>query len=158
MTTQLTVSLSELHAARVRVASLATGRLAIFDRDLQSLNADGSELHAILSRFLAADRRNEVRIVVHDAQPVRDRNPRLMRLLGTFGHCMTLRETPESLKHLADSLLIADTGHAVVQFHYTQARAKLVEGDEEAVRPYLQRFEDLWAEAGPAIGPGAVGL
>lgn len=158
MTTLLTMSQSELHAARVRVASLAQGRLAIFDRDLQALNADGSELHAILSRFLAADRRNELRIVVHDAQPVRERNPRLMRLLATFGHCMTLRETPEDLKHLADSLLIADSGHAVVQFHFTQARGKFIEGDEEAARPYLQRFDDLWAEAGPAIGPGVVGL
>ena len=158
MPSRLIVSLVELNAARVGIASLATSRLAIFDRDLQSLHLDGADWHALLTRFLAADRRNELRIVVHDAQPVRDFNPRLMRLLATFGHAMTLRETPENLKQLEDSLLFADAANAVVQFNHAQARGKAIEDDADAVRPYLQRFEDLWAEAGPPLGPGALGL
>ncbi len=158
MSTELMTSWNALRDARLAALSKAQTALAIFDRDLAALKPDAPETQARLIDFLSKGTQRQLRIAVHDLERTRAAYPKLMLLLKNFGHRFTLRETPDHLKHLADSLLLADDAHGVVQFHFEQPRSKAIDDDADELSTYLKRFEDLWAECGPPASSSTLGL
>lgn len=143
--------------AFTRLLSLATRRIDIFDRDLALFKLEQPARHGELKRLLAAaDHR--LRIVVQDAQTTVARHPLLMRLLETHGHHFELIEADGKLRELTDSIVLADGAHALIRFHRDQPRGKLIENEEDAVKPYERRYQAIVEEGGIPISPRVAGL
>ena len=81
-----------------------------------------------------------------------------MQLIARFSHMVDVRQSPDNLRHLADSHLLADDAHAVRRFHIEQPRSALVIDDPAYVHPWRQRFEELWELSHPCLQLNTTGL
>jgi hypothetical protein len=84
--------------------------------------------------------------------------PRLMQLIARFSHMVDVRQSPDNLRHLADSHLLADDAHGVRRFHIEQPRSALVIDDPAYIHPWRQRFEELWELSHPCLRLNTTGL
>jgi hypothetical protein len=133
----------------------AQRELRIFDRDLTLMGLEERAQIDVLSRFLAAGRDRQLRVVVHDPAPLQVRLPRLLALLRDYAQQVDVRVTPEHLRHLADGWLLADGSAGTIRFHVDHARGKVVAALPAEIKPWWQRADDLAAESG-ASAPWAV--
>nr|MCU0870126.1 hypothetical protein [Burkholderiales bacterium] len=119
------VALESRHAIDAAIDALlpvATRSLCVFDAALGprwNLDARIDALRA----FCLAGRRNRLRIVVHDARALVRDCPRLVALTRPFAHVIAIHETHETVKSVADPLVLADDLHYVHRFHVAAARA-----------------------------------
>ena len=90
------------------VLSLAKKEICVFDADLRNLEFDARVRADMISAFLAGGRDRSVRMVLHELDHVNRNSPRLMGLLKRYSHCFSIRQTPESLRNLADAFVLAD--------------------------------------------------
>lgn len=157
MSSTLLTTYGEYDAAIDLILSLAERRLDIFDHDLALLKLDQPTRHAALQRLLALPN-HQLRIVVQDSHSVVSRQPLLMRLLNTHGHHFSLIEADEKLQHLSDSIIVADNAHALLRFHRDQPRGKILEDEEEEVKPYQRKFQSILDEGGTTLSPRVAGL
>ena len=157
MPSTLITAYGEYDAAIDRILSLAERRIDLFDHDLSRFKLDQPARHAALQRLLAVPS-HRLRIVVQNSQTVLTRLPLLMRLLETHGHQFSLVEANERLAHLSDAMLLADEQHALIQFHRDQPRGKLIEAEDEEVKPYERKFQSIIDEGGTPVSPRVAGL
>jgi len=137
---------------------LARRELIIFDHDLSAPRLEEPARIALLDAFIAGNRARRIRIVVHDPDVVTRKSPRLIQLLSRFSHQLEIRQTPENLRHLADTHVIADGEHGVRRFQYNQPRFATMLADPVGLKPWSDRFEELWAESHPCVSANATGL
>lgn len=149
---------ADYRAALDRVLALAAREIRIFDPDLVAMRLDESARIDALTRFLlgAPDRR--ISIVVHDPEPAEKHMPRLLNLLARHSHAVTVRRSPDNLRHLADAHLLADDRHGVRRFHVTQPRSALIEDDRDYIHPWWDRFGELWESSQSCLGTSVSGL
>ena len=140
------------------ILASAGHRLCIYDQDLAQLKLDSSKRLAQLQRLLQQGRSGCLRIAIRDAAHLRQHAPRLLALLATYNHLMTIVETGENLAHLRDSMLIADGERALIRFDQEQARSKLLIDEPGETMPYQKRFEEIWLESNHPISPSTLGL
>lgn len=158
MTRELITSWSDYQTAIDRLLALAVHRLRIYDEDLATLGLERPERHAQLARVLHQNQADALQIAVRNAGPLRQNHPRLLSLTTTYGHLIALQETPASIAHLRDSILLVDERNALVRFERDLPRAKLLIDEPEEVRQYIHRFQDIWAEGGEPVGASTLGL
>lgn len=132
--------------------------IRVFDRELSRLALGSQSIDALLRDFLSSTPQARLRIALHDTAQALNTQPRLAELLKAFGHQVTIREIPENLEHLADEMLLVDQLHAVIHFQFDQPRGKQLVGEADEVKPYIRRFEDIWAECGPPVSSTQLGL
>lgn len=154
----LLTSWSEYSTAVERLLAQAEHSVAIFDRDLSSLQLERPTVIASLTRLLQSSPSASLRIAIQAPAALRTRHPRLMELLRTFAHKLQIVEMPEHLAHLSDSMLLVDGTSALIRFHRDHARSKELIKDPEACKPYFRRFEDIWMEGGSPISASTAGL
>lgn len=140
------------------VIARAERELLIFDRALVAPRLDDKPRIEALTAFLTGSGLRRIRIVLHDPEPLRIRAPRLMELFARFSHLIEIRQTPDNLKQLADTHILADDRHAIRRLQFDQPRCALMLDDPGAVRPWVQRFEDLWEQSLPCLSVNASGL
>ena len=138
--------------------ALATRRVLVFDRDLADTGWNGAQRADNVKAFLRRSRGAELRVIVHDTRFLASSCPRLTALLRTYGHAMSLWRTGVEARGAADALTIADDRHALHRYHVEQPRATLLVAMPQAVRPLVERFEEIWATGEPAIGGTTLGL
>ena len=155
---QLLTSEAEYRQACDTVLGRAERELLIFDHDLRNLQLDDGTRLQLLSDFLAAGRLRRIRIVLHDPGPLHQQAPRLMHLIARFSHLIYVRQSPDNLRHLADTHLLADDTHGVRRFHIEQPRSALVVEDPAYIHPWWQRFEELWELSHPCLQINTTGL
>lgn len=158
MSRDLFTSWSDYQQGIDTVLRTAEQRLCIYDPDLRLLKLDGEGRLIQLKRLLQGKREQCLRIAVRNAEFVRRNSPRLLELLTTYGHLMSIVETPEGLSHLRDCLLLADACHGVIRFDQEQARSKLLIDEPEEVMPYQKRFDEIWNEGNHPITASTLGL
>jgi hypothetical protein len=112
----------------------------------------------MLAGFLQRSPHAVLRIVVHDAQPLNTRMPRFMRLATLHAGRIQARMSPENMRQLADSHLLADTAHGVRRFHRDHARCALLLDNPTEIQPWQQRFEALWELSQPCLSINTTGL
>ena len=157
MARELINSWSDYHLALDRLLALATQQILIYDEDLGNLSLDGHRL-AHLQRVLAAGQAGAVRIALRNAAPLRSQYPRLLALLGKWSHLAAAQQTPEHLAHLRDNMVIVDSRHGLIRFDRDQPRSKLLIDDPDMIRPYQQRFEEIWGESSDPVNAVTLGL
>ncbi len=159
MSSTLLTSWSAYDGAIQQILDLAPTSLLIFDRDLSTLKLEQSSRSAGLQRLLAAQSAaTRLTIVVQYPEFVQRQSPRLLNLLATYYPTMTISVASPQLRTLCDSLLIADDRHALIRFHYQQARSRLLIDEVEECRPSLERFNAIVDEGGDPVSPRTFGL
>ena len=154
----LITSETEYRQACDTVLTRAEEEILIFDRDLAALRLEeGARLEA-LTRFLQRGPLSRIRMVLHDPVRLERSAPRLMRLIVRFSHVIDARQSPDNLRHLADTHLLADASHGVRRFHIDQPRSALILDDPSYVGPWRQRFEELWTLSHPCLRTTTTGL
>ncbi|MGE5387070.1 MAG: hypothetical protein ACM3SV_14405 [Betaproteobacteria bacterium] len=158
MASELLTSWGEYRAAVDRILALATDELCIFDPDLGELKLESGERLDELRRLLAAGKSGCLKIALRDATFFRTHCPRLNELLRIHSHLLLVSETPDSIAHLRDCMILADSRHGLIRFDQGQPRSKLVLDDPDGIAPYKRRFEEILLEGGTPISATTLGL
>lgn len=139
------------------ILMLARNHLEIFDQRLGIL-WNGPARIAALRTFCRASPRNELHIALHDSSRLRQDCPRLVTLIQTFGHVISVRETRPEARQARDPMVIADHRHFVHRFHADASRATFSTDNPEGTQPLLERFREIWAASDPASPGTTLGL
>ncbi|MDR3324097.1 MAG: hypothetical protein LBS89_07835 [Zoogloeaceae bacterium] len=162
MTTEIYNTWGEFHAAFDRILAQARQRVCIFDGDLAQLGlghpARIAELQRLLTNPPLAATAPTLRIALKQTDHLHREHPRLVALLKHYGHLLAVQQVSDSLRSLRDTLVIADDAHTLVRFDLEHPRSKIIVEDVEETQPYLQRFEEIWADGGALFSPTILGL
>ncbi|MBI4987292.1 MAG: hypothetical protein HZC23_00580 [Rhodocyclales bacterium] len=140
------------------VLSAAKKRLCIFDADIRELELEQRARADAIAAFLAGGPDRSLRIVAHDLDHLTRYSPRLMALLKRYSHCFSVRQTPETLRNMADAFMLADEASGVIRFHADHFRGKMLLDRPLEIHDWQQRFEALWAESMPGASATHTGL
>lgn len=140
------------------ILSLAEREILIFDRDLAALRLEERARLETLAGFLRGNSLRRIRMVLHDPGPLERNAPRLMQIIVRYSHAMEVRQSPDNLRQLADTHLLADGRYAVRRFHVDQPRSALIVDDQAYIQPWHQRFEELWDLSQPCLRFNTTGL
>lgn len=121
----------------------ARAELLIFDQDLSRGDFASLQKIALFEQFLSGNINSHLTIVLQSTVFFQEKCPRLLKLLETYGHKMTVHETNDSAKHAKDCFILADGKHYIKRIHIDQARFKYALDDAETVRQLNSRFEEL---------------
>jgi hypothetical protein len=148
---------AEYEAAIDTILQKASSRIRIFDHTL-GMQYNASHRLEVLRRFLLASRRNSLQIVLHDTRTM-DRNcPRILNLLRSYGHSISIHETHPTAKSVYDPFVIVDDGCCVHRFHFDEMRGLLVLDDPVATHTFIERFAEIWEASSPAVSATTLGL
>ena len=131
------------------VLPLAKKEIGVFDADLRNLEFDARGRADMISAFLAGGRDRSVRMVLHELDHVTRYSPRLVGLLKRYSHCFSIRQTPESLRNLADAFVLADGVSGVIRFHADHFRGKLLLEQAVAGPGVPEAIGGVWGGARP---------
>jgi hypothetical protein len=155
---QLLTGEAEYREACDRILGLAQREIVIFDRELLALRFNEKARLDILTAFLQGDGPHRIRMVLHNPEPLMREVPRMIQLIARFSHAIEVRQTPDNLRHLADTHVFADEHHGVRRFQYDQPRSALILDDPVYLSPWRQRFEELWELSQPCLSLNTTGL
>ena len=149
---------AEFRIALDAAIAVASREIRIFDHNLERMMLDEKVRADALAAFLAESPKRRLCIVVHHPAHAEMYCPRLRALMRRFPNSIEVRETSAELKHIADCFLLADQAHGVIRFHRDHARGKLLQHAADEIRPWWQRFDELWRSAAPCLAPTQIGL
>lgn len=158
MTSELITDWAAHDAALHRILLLATISLHVFDEDLQKLKLETRDNADCLHRFLAADRKNRLRIALSNPEPLRRQSPRLIKLLATYPQQMSVLQCPSHLTPANGSLCLADARHALVRANKDHARGRMIIDSAAECSPYENQFAAIIDEGGEPISATTLGL
>ncbi|MEO8163788.1 MAG: hypothetical protein ABI619_00195 [Betaproteobacteria bacterium] len=148
---------SQYEVAVDTVLAKATTSIRIFDQALGS-EYNTIERSGVLRGFLLASRRNSLQIVLHDTRTM-DRNcPRILQLLRTHGHAISIHETHPSAKSIYDPFVIGDDRSFVHRFHFDDMRGLCALDDPIGTHTFVERFGEIWEASSPAVFAPTLGL
>ena len=154
----LLVSETEYREACDTILGRAQHEILIFDRDLAALRLEENARLETLTNFLQMDGLRRIRVVLHDSVPLERSAPRLTQLIARYSRVIDIRQSPDNLRHLADTHVLADESHGVRRFHVDQPRSALILDDPAYIQPWRQRFEELWELSHPCPRINTTGL
>ena len=155
---QLLTGEAEYREACDRILGLAQREIMIFDRELLALRPNDKARLDILASFLQGVGPQRIRMVLHNPEPLMRDAPRLIQLIARFSHAIEVRQSPDNLRHLADTHVLADENNGVRRFQYDQPRSALILDDPAYLSPWRQRFEELWELSQPCLSLNTTGL
>jgi len=159
MARELITSWNDYQAAIDRLLAMACQKICIYDEDLSQLRLDSTNRLPHLQRVLKTTSSGQcLMVAVRNAEPLRQKNPLLMALLGSHSHRFAMQQTPPQLAHLRDAMILVDDKHALIRFERDQPRSKLLIDESSELNPYRIRFQEIWDEGGEAIGSTVLGL
>jgi hypothetical protein len=158
MARELITSWHDYQSAIDRLLAIATGKVRIYDEDLQMIKPDAPARHMQLQRLLHAGHRESLQIALRHSDALLRDTPGLLKLLSTYGHIAAARQTPEHLAHLRDCLILVDDRHGLIRFDRDQARSKLLIDEPDEINIYTRRFSEIWNEGGDEISATTPGL
>lgn len=150
-------SMGEYHAATDEIIGRASRTLRIFDRQLDR-SFNGVQRCERLRVFLLADRRNRLRIVLHDTSTLARDCARLLELQRQFSHAVAIHETRSEARGVHDPFVLADETDHLHRFHHDHSRAVLRLGDAAGTRTFVERFEEIWSFSDPSVNATTLGL
>jgi hypothetical protein len=151
-------TLAEQAAAIDELIALARQRIRVFDQDLSQTGWNQPARIDRLADFLGRMRGRRLNIIVHDTTFLETACPRMLNLLRTYSHAMTIYRTGVEARLATDPLLIVDDRHYLHRFHFTQPRSAMGIAQPEQTQPLANRFEEIWATGVPGINATVLGL
>ena len=151
-------TLAEQTAAIDGLIALAQHQIRVFDQDLSQTGWNAAVRIERLAEFLREVRGRRLDIIVHDTRYLASACPRMINLLRTYGHAMTIYQTGAEAKIATDPLLIVDGRHYLHRFHFEQPRAAMGINQPEQTQPLASRFDEIWATGEPGLNATVLGL
>ena len=158
MTRALITHWTDYQAAIDQLLAMPCRKLSIYDEDLVQIRLDDRKRLAVLEKLLQTTQPGSIRIALRNAEPFRRMQTHLIQILAPYAHIITIQETGPQLNNLRDSMILLDEQHGLIRFDRDQARSKLLINESDELRPYLQRFEEIWKEPGNAVNATSLGL
>lgn len=158
MVRELITCWEDYQTAIGRLLYMACEKVCIYDADLSRFNLESALHLPQIQRVLQAGQRNSLQIIVRDANLLHHHSSRLLKLLTDFSDRTSAQQSPPDLAHLRDSLLIIDDQHALIRFERDLPRSKLLIDEAVELKPYLNRFSELYAAGGDSIRANMLGL
>lgn len=149
---------AEYAAAIDQVITQAQRTLHVFDIDLTHGGYSSLQRFDGLRDFLLRGRANRIVLVLHEIDFLTARCPRLMNLLRTHSHSITIQKTHEHARVASDPFVVADEAHYVHRFHQDDARSLLALHDHAGARLLEERFGQLLEASHPAVFATTLGL
>lgn len=149
---------AEYEAAIDEVIAQAQRTLHVFDVDLTHGGYSSPKRFDGLRDFLLRARGNRIVLVLHEIDFMTARCPRLMNLLRTHSHNITIHKTHEHARVASDPFVVADDAHYVHRFHHDDARSLLALHDHAGARQLEERFGQLLEASHPAVFATTLGL
>jgi hypothetical protein len=151
-------SVAEQIAAIDELIGLGRRRIRVFDQDLSQTSWNQSSRAERLVAFLRGARGSRVDIIVHDTHYLESACPRILGLLRTYSHAVTIYRTGVEARLATDPLLIVDDRHYLHRFHFERPRAAMGVNQPEQARPLASRFEEIWTTGEPGLNATVLGL
>ena len=145
-------------AALDLVIATAQHELQIFDQDFRCGDYLSVRRYELLLDFLSKNAPCKLTIILQYAQHFTNNCPRLLGLLETYDHKMTVYEANDVAKVAKDCFVIADKQHYVRRFHIDQARFKFAFDDEIEASNLNMRFDELLDETTETVSITKLGL
>ena len=138
--------------------ALARHHIRVFDQDLSQTGWSSAARTGRLASFLREVRGRRLDIIVHDTRYVQTACPRMIRLLRTYAHAMTIYQTGAEARIATDPLLIVDGRHYLHRFHFEQPRAAMGIHQPEQTQLLATRFDQIWATGESGVSGTVLGL
>jgi hypothetical protein len=151
-------TIAEQTAAIDELIALARHHIQVFDQDLSQTGWNNAARTDRLAAFLREVRGRRLDIIVHDTRYLESACPRMLKLLGVYGHAMSILQTGAEGKVATDPLLIVDGQHYLHRFHFDQPRATLGILQPEQAQPLVARFGEIWATGESGVNATVLGL
>jgi hypothetical protein len=151
-------TIAEQTAAIDELIALARHHIQVFDQDLSQTGWNNAARSERLAAFLREVRGRRLDIIVHDTRYLESACPRMLKLLGVYGHAMSILQTGAEGKVATDPLLIVDGKHYLHRFHFDQPRAALGILQPEQAQPLVARFGEIWATGESGVNATVLGL
>lgn len=151
-------SLAEQVEAIDALIDRAQSSMRVFDTDLSQGGWSDWQRAERLTAFFRRARGARLDVIVHDTRWLEQSCPRILTLLRTWGHAMTVYRTGPQARHAMDPLAIVDDRHFLHRFHADGLRATLAFDSPAAARPLCERFEEIWATGEPGLTGTVLGL
>jgi hypothetical protein len=151
-------TIAEQTAAIDELIALARHHIQVFDQDLSQTGWNNAARTERLAAFLREVRGRRLDIIVHDTRYLESACPRMLKLLGAYGHAMSILQTGAEGKVATDPLLIVDGHHYLHRFHFDQPRAALGILQPEQAQPLVARFGEIWATGESGVNATVLGL
>lgn len=145
-------------AALDLVISKAERELLIFDQHLRTGAYNTVKRYDMLREFLNKSPNNRIIMVLHEATFLQNQCPKLLDLLKTYGHVMSVLMTNDHAKIAKDCFVIADDKHTVRRIHIDHARFRYTLDDAETAASLRMRFDELAAETTEPVSITKLGL
>jgi hypothetical protein len=154
-------TVADARASVAQVLSAATRELRVFDvkpgtlRDREFGVAANVEL---IRALLLADREHRLYIVLHDTKGIEGDLPRVIALLRQFSAQISIHRTVGAAREAQDTMIIADD-HTIWRKPVANHPRSVFEcGDLLAIKPYFDRYHEIWEASEHAVSDGALGL
>jgi hypothetical protein len=151
-------SIAEQTAAIDELIALAQHHIQVFDQDLSQTGWNTAGRTERLADFLRGVRGRRLDVIVHDTRYLQSACPRMLRLLGAYGHVMSVLQTGSEGRVATDPLIIVDGLHYLHRFHFEQPRASLGIAQPEQAQLLMTRFAEIWATSDAAVSATVLGL
>jgi hypothetical protein len=151
-------TVAEQMVAIDELIALARQRIRVFDQDLSQTGWSQAGRVDRLAAFLGGMRGRRLDIIVHDTNYLETACPRMLNLLRTYSHAMTIYRTGSEARLATDPLLIIDDQHFLHRFHFAQPRSAMGIAQPDQTQPLANRFEEIWATGEPGITATVLGL
>jgi len=138
--------------------ALARHHIRVFDQDLSETGWSSAARVDRLASFLREVRGRRLDIIVHDTRYLQSACPRMIKLLRTYAHVMTIYQTGAEAKIATDPLLIVDGRHYLHRFHFEQPRAVMGVNQPEQTQLLATRFDQIWATGESGVSGTVLGL
>jgi hypothetical protein len=139
------------------IVGKASGKIRIFDHTLEK-GYNSPHRADLLRRFFLASRRNTLQIVLHDTGGVERNCPRIIQLLRTYGHAISIHETHPTAKSVYDPFVIVDDRCFVHRFHFDEMRGLCGIDDPIGTHAFIERFSEIWEASSPSVSATTLGL
>jgi hypothetical protein len=151
-------TLAGFQAAIDRLLAAAGRELRIFDPDGSALRLNDAARVGALEGFLRASRTRRLYMVVHEPQHLQRDCPRMMALLGRYGHAIQVHRTQEEIRDLQDAFLVLDSVHYVRRPVAAVPRGAIGLHDQAEALAMRARFNEIWTASYPAVSATSIGL
>jgi hypothetical protein len=148
----------EYEVAIAEVVARADNTLHIFDTNLALGGYTSLRRFEALRDFLLRSNKNRLVIVLHETGFLTSRCPRLMQLLKSHSHAVSIHETQEHARMAGDPFVIADESYYVHRFHRDGARFLRALHDPAGALELEGRFQQLLESSYPAVFATTLGL
>lgn len=151
-------SSEEINEAAATLLTKASHKVLLLGLRLDLPVFNSTRTHDHLARLIAADRRNQIRILIADERSFLAHNRRLLQLCQRFSSYVKARRIPSDIDTAADLFIVVDDRAYLHQNHIDTPVAVANLDARGRATLFMRRFEELWGHSEPIAEISTLGL